>query len=370
MTKALGHRMLAEVMDREGEEPMQTTSAARTFLLLTAASVAAAAATIAGADDAALREQALALMEPIPEAPDPAPEPSLVELGTMLFFDPRLSEGHNISCNTCHNLGTGGADIASTSLGHRWQKGGRNSPTVLNAVYNTAQFWDGRAADLKEQAGGPMVNPVEMASTESHVLEMLTGIPGYRPLFESAFPGEAEPITFANVEAAIAAFEATLITPNAPFDRFLRGDDAALDDREKAGLQLFLDQGCAACHNGVNLGGNSYQPFGVVEKPEWSVLPPDDRGRFEVTRAEEDAYVFKVPSLRNVAITLPYFHSGSVWDLEAAVEIMGTAQLGAALEPGQADEIVAFLESLTGDQPQVVHPILPPSTADTPQPQP
>ncbi len=342
----------------------------RTVLSLGSAIAAMLAAAAGHADDAALREQALALIQPLPEAPDPAPAPALVELGTKLFFDPRLSEGHNISCNTCHNLGTGGADIASVSLGHRWQKGGRNSPTVLNAVYNSAQFWDGRAADLKEQAGGPMVNPVEMASSESHVLEMLAGIPGYRPLFEAAFPGEADPITFPNAEAAIAAFEATLITPNAPFDRFLRGDDAAIDDRAKAGLQLFLDQGCAACHNGVNLGGDGYQPFGVVEKPEWSVMPPDDKGRFAVTRAEEDAYVFKVPSLRNVAITLPYFHSGSVWDLETAVEIMGTAQLGAALEPGQAKEIVAFLESLTGDQPQVVYPILPPSTAETPQPQP
>ncbi len=332
--------------------------------------VTTALAVPAAADDAALREQAVGLFEPIPEALDPAPDPAQVELGKMLFFEPRLSEAHNISCNTCHNLGTGGADLSRVSIGHRWQHGGRNSPTVLNARYNTAQFWDGRAADLVEQAGGPMVNPVEMASTEEHVVEMLNGIPGYRKHFEAAFPGVDEPVTFGNAERALAAFEETLITPNAPFDRFLRGEDVAMTDKQKAGLQLFMDAGCPACHNGINLGGDSYQPFGVVEKPEWTVLPPEDRGRFEVTRSEEDAYVFKVPTLRNVSLTPPYFHSGAVWDLATAVEIMGTSQLGAALTEDDAAAITAFLEALTGDQPQVTYPILPPSTADTPPPQP
>jgi cytochrome c peroxidase len=321
------------------------------------------------AADANLREEALGLFEPIPGSPDPAPAPAAVELGKALFFEPRLSEGHNISCNTCHNLGTGGADLAPVSLGHRWQKGGRNSPTVLNATYNTAQFWDGRAADLTEQAGGPMVNPVEMGSTQEHVVEQLKGIPGYLPLFAAAFPADADPVNFPNAEAAIAAFEQTLITPNAPFDRFLRGDDAAMTEEQQAGLRAFIDQGCAACHNGVNLGGNSYQPFGVVEKPDWTILPPGDKGRFEVTRAAEDAYVFKVPTLRNIAITPPYFHSGSVWDLNLAVGVMGSAQLGAALDATQEASIVAFLDSLTGEMPQVVYPTLPPSTADTPRPQ-
>ncbi len=321
------------------------------------------------AADPALRDDALALFEPIPESPDPAPDPAAVELGKALFFEPRLSEGHNISCNTCHNLGTGGADLAPVSLGHRWQKGGRNSPTVLNATFNTAQFWDGRAADLTEQAGGPMVNPVEMGSTQEHVVEMLKGIPGYQPLFAAAFPNDPDPVKFANAEAAIAAFEQTLITPNAPFDRFLRGDDAAMTAEQQAGLRAFIDQGCAACHNGVNLGGNSYQPFGVVEKPDWAIMPPGDTGRFEVTRAEEDAYVFKVPTLRNIAITPPYFHSGSVWDLSVAVGVMGTAQLGSALDADQEASIVAFLDSLTGEMPEVVYPTLPPSTAETPRPQ-
>lgn len=327
------------------------------------------AATGAVAADAGLRDDALALFQPLPQTPDPAPLPATVELGKALFFEPRLSEGHNISCNTCHNLGTGGVDLAPVSLGHRWQKGGRNSPTVLNATYNTAQFWDGRAADLTEQAGGPMVNPVEMGSTKEHVIEQLKGIPGYLPLFAAAFPGQTDPLNFANAEAAIAAFEQTLITPNSPFDRFLTGDDTAMTAAQQAGLRLFMDQGCAACHNGINLGGNSYQPFGVAEKPDWSILPPGDKGRFEVTRAEADAYVFKVPTLRNIAITPPYFHSGAVWDLSVAVGVMGSAQLGATLDPAQEASIVAFLDSLTGEMPQVVYPTLPPSTADTPRPQ-
>ncbi len=331
--------------------------------------VASLATTHSFAADPTLREDALVLFEPIPQSPEPAPDPAAVELGKALFFEPRLSEGHNISCNTCHNLGTGGVDLAPVSLGHRWQKGGRNSPTVLNATYNTAQFWDGRAADLKEQAGGPMVNPVEMGSSQEHVVQQLKGIPGYLPLFAAAFPEDPDPVNFPNAEAAIAAFEQTLITPNAPFDRFLRGDDAALTAEQKAGLRAFMDQGCASCHNGINLGGDSYQPFGLVEKPDWAILPPGDKGRFEITRAEEDAYVFKVPTLRNIAITPPYFHSGSVWDLKLAVKVMGTAQLGTELDAAQEASIVAFLGSLTGEMPQIVYPTLPPSTADTPRPQ-
>ncbi len=334
-----------------------------------AAILAIAGSGTASAADADLREEALSLFEPIPQTPDSAHSPEAIELGKMLFFEPRLSEGHNISCNTCHNLGTGGVDLAPVSLGHRWQKGGRNSPTVLNAVFNTAQFWDGRAASLEEQAGGPMINPVEMGSTPEHVEEQLRGIPGYEPYFAAAFPGTEQPVTFQNAANAIAAFEATLITPNSPFDRFLAGDDLAMTEDQKVGLRTFIDQGCVACHSGMNLGGDSYQPFGVVEKPDWAFLPPEDKGRFEVTRAEEDAYVFKVPTLRNIALTPPYFHSGSVWDLKTAVGVMGSAQLGATLDAAQEASIVAYLESLTGEMPQVTYPTLPPSTADTPRPQ-
>jgi cytochrome c peroxidase len=312
--------------------------------------------------------------QPIPTAPPEIPgnpaSPAKVELGKMLYFDPRLSASHVISCNSCHNIGLGGADAESTSVGHRWQHGGRNAPTVLNAVFNKAQFWDGRAKDLEQQAGGPMVNPVEMASPTAHVAEQLKGTPGYRDAFAEAFPGESDPITLANVQKAIAVFEATLITPNAPFDKFLRGDANALSATQKEGLALFMDKGCAACHNGVNVGGGMYAPFGVVQKPGASFLPPDDKGRFMVTKTPSDEYVFKVPTLRNIALTAPYFHTGQAWDLGQAVAVMGVSQLGAQLTREEVDKIVAFLDSLTGEQPQVTYPILPPSGPETPQPQP
>ena len=305
-----------------------------------------------------------------PELPDNPTSPAKVELGKMLYFDPRLSASHVISCNSCHNLGLGGADAEPTSIGHRWQHGGRNAPTVLNAVFNIAQFWDGRAKDLEQQAGGPMVNPLEMASPTAHVAEQLKGLPAYRDDFVKAFPGEADPITLANAQKAIAVFEATLITPNAPFDRFLRGDATALSEAQKQGLALFMDKGCANCHNGVNIGGGMYAPFGVVEKPGANFLPPQDKGRFMVTKTPSDEYVFKVPTLRNIALTAPYFHTGQAWDLRQAVAVMGVSQLGAQLTDDEIDKIVNFLGSLTGDQPQVTYPILPPSAAETPQPQP
>jgi cytochrome c peroxidase len=312
--------------------------------------------------------------QPIPSAPPELPgnatSPAKVELGKMLFFDPRLSASHAISCNSCHNLGLGGADAEPTSIGHRWQHGGRNAPTVLNAVFNHAQFWDGRAKDLEQQAGGPIVNPVEMASPEPHVAEQLKGTAGYRDAFAKAFPGEPDPITLGNVQKAIAVFEATLITPDAPFDRFLKGDTNALSSTEKEGLRLFMDRGCASCHNGINVGGGMYTPFGVVEQPGADILPPADKGRFTVTKTASDEYVFKVPTLRNIALTAPYFHIGQAWDLRQAVAVMGASQLGIQLTSDDIDIITAFLESLTGEQPKVTYPILPPSTASTPRPQP
>ncbi len=312
--------------------------------------------------------------QPIPTSPPQLPDnpatPAKVELGKMLYFDPRLSASHAISCSSCHNIGLGGADAEPTSIGHRWQRGGRNAPTVFNAVFNTAQFWDGRAKDLEQQAGGPVVNPVEMASPEPHVAEQLKGIPGYHDAFAKAFPGESDPITLANVQKAIAVFEATLITPNAPFDRFLRGEENALSSAQKTGLTLFIDKGCSACHNGINVGGGMYAPFGVVEKPGAELLPPGDKGRFMVTKTASDEYVFKVPTLRNIALTAPYFHAGQGWDLRQAVAVMGTSQLGVQLTADEVDKITAFLDSLTGDQPKVVYPLLPPSVAATPRPQP
>ena len=205
----------------------------------------------------------------------------------MLYFDPRLSASHAISCSSCHNVGLGGVDAQETSIGHRWQRGGRNAPTVFNAVFNTAQFWDGRAKDLEQQAGGPMVNPIEMASPTEHVIEQLAAIPGYVAAFRAAFPGESKPVTLANAQKAIAVFEATLITPNAPFDKYLQGDASALTATQKQGLQLFMDKGCAACHNGINVGGGMYAPFGVVENPGAELLPPNDKGRFTVTKSRK-----------------------------------------------------------------------------------
>ena len=320
-----------------------------------------------------LMTAARARFKPIPTTPPALPgnpaTPAKVELGTMLYFDPRLSASHAISCSSCHNIGLGGVDAQETSIGHGWQRGGRNAPTVFNAVFNRAQFWDGRAMDLEKQVGGPLVNPVEMASPPEHVVEQLAGIPGYVAAFKAAFPGESQPVTLANGEKAIAAFEASLITPNAPFDKYLNGDASALTSTQKQGLQLFIDKGCATCHNGINVGGGMYAPFGVVENPGAELLPPGDKGRFTVTKSVSDEYVFKVPTLRNIALTAPYFHTGRAWDLRQATAVMGVSQLGAQLTAEETERVAVFLESLTGDQPKIVHPILPPSVAATPRPQ-
>ncbi len=319
-------------------------------------------------------QTARSLFKPIPsqtpELKDIESTPERVELGKMLYFEPRLSESHAISCNSCHIVGLGGVDVEETSIGHRWQRGPRNAPTVLNAVFNTAQFWDGRADNLREQAGGPLVNPIEMGTTEEHVVEQLKATPGYVDKFQQAFPDESDPINFSNVRNAIALFEATLLTPNAPFDRYLEGDETALSDTQKEGLQLFINKGCAGCHKGINVGGSMYAPFGVVEKPGAEFLPPTDKGRFEVTKTVSDEYVFKVPTLRNIALTPPYFHTGKSWDLQQAVAVMGVSQLGAELTDAEVDKITAFMHALTGDQPQITYPILPPSVATSPRPKP
>jgi len=329
---------------------------------------------LAAVGQSGLMQSAQKLFKPIPSQP-PAIKairstPLRVEIGTQLYFDPRLSESHAISCNACHRIGLGGVDVQETSIGHRWQRGPRNAPTVLNAVFNTAQFWDGRAKDLEQQAGGPLLNPIEMGTSEAHVVEQLKGIPGYVSEFHRAFSGEKDPVTFKNVRDLIALFEATLITPDAPFDRYLRGDEKALDAQEKRGLQAFINKGCASCHNGINIGGNRYAPFGVVEKPGARFLPPNDHGRFAVTKTVSDEYVFKVPTLRNIALTRPYFHSGKAWSLRQAVAVMGSSQLGITLTAQEVDDITAFLHALTGKQPQVVYPVLPPSVSSTPRPNP
>ena len=341
----------------------------RHLLLVTAASVAVTPlwASRSHAADEEPMATARDFFEVIPQSykdiPGNEATPAQISLGNQLYHDPRLSGSHALSCASCHNIGLGGGDGASTSIGHHWQEGGRNAPTVLNAVFNTAQFWDGRAADLYEQAGGPLVNPIEMNSPKEHVAEQLRSIPGYGPEFAAAFPGDKDPVTLDHAQRAIAAFETTLITPNAPFDRYLSGDASALDETQKEGLTLFMDKGCTACHSGINIGGEMYATFGVVETPDDKYRPADDKGREDVTHDVSDEYSFKVPTLRNVALTAPYFHTGSVWDLREAVKVMGTAQLGETLNDDEIDKITAFLDSLTGDQPKVEVPILPPSAA-------
>ncbi len=249
----------------------------------------------------------------------------------------------------------------------------------MNAIFNKSQYWDGRAANLADQVvnsvmanpkamlktrGGPMpINPTEHAAAKQRAVEQFRGIPGYVAAFRQAFPEQSDPVAYDNIGRAIALFEATLITPDSPFDRWLKGDDQALSDAQKDGLKLFIEKGCATCHNGVNVGGGMYARFGVITPPSPEYLPPDDWGRFAVTKAIADKYAFKVPSLRNVELTAPYFHTGATYDLKKAVAVMGESQLGVALSVDETDKIVAFLNSLTGRQPEVVLPILPPRTA-------
>lgn len=343
----------------------------RVFRQTALATVSVVAIATSATADEALREEALDMFSPVPSTTpamtDNPITPAKIDLGKALFFDPRMSASGVFSCNSCHNLATGGDDNMPTSIGHGWQKGPRNSPTVLNAVFNDAQFWDGRAEDLKAQAKGPVQAGVEMANTPDNVIATLNSMPQYVDWFKASFPEEADPVTFDNFAKAIEAYEATLTTP-APFDAFLNGDDAALDEAQKAGLGIFMEKGCASCHNGVNLGGNGYFPFGLIEKPGADVLPPDDRGRFQVTETADDSYVFRAAPLRNIALTAPYFHSGKVWDLEVAVAIMGTSQLGTELNEEEIDSIVAFLGALTGEVPEVTYPVLPAETLDTPRP--
>jgi cytochrome c peroxidase len=304
--------------------------------------------------------------EPIqPIQPAKVTNPAMVELGKKLFFDPRLSRSGGISCNSCHNLSTGGVDNLAASIGDRWQKGGINSPTVLNASLNIAQFWDGRAKDLREQAGGPIANPAEMASTHVAAVAALETIPGYVSEFQKVF-GNGK-LSIDQVTQALAAFEETLVTPNSRFDLWLKGDDKAITAQEKRGYELFRDSGCVACHNGPAAGGNSFQKMGVVE-PYKTTHPA--QGRVAVTKKDQDRFMFKVPTLRNVELTYPYFHDGAAKTLTEAVNTMGKLQLGKTFTKEENADIVAFLKTLTGEQPSFPLPDLPPSGDKTPQPDP
>lgn len=286
------------------------------------------------------------------------------ELGKKLYFDPRLSKSGFISCNSCHNLSMGGTDNIPTSIGDKWQQGPINSPTVLNSSLNLAQFWDGRAADLKEQAGGPIANPGEMAFTHTLAIDVLQSIPGYVREFKQVFGKDK--IDIDQVTTAIAEFEKTLVTPNSRFDQWLLGKKDALTKTELEGYKLFKDSGCVACHNGEAVGGNSFQKMGLVEPYKGNM--PD--GRAAVTGNDADRFNFKVPTLRNVEMTYPYFHDGAANTLTEAVDVMGRLQLGKKFTKDENAKIVAFLKTLTGDQPNFQLPILPPSSDTTPRPQP
>lgn len=313
----------------------------------------------------------LAAFAPLPEVMAAASNPitpEKVELGRMLYYESRISKNHDVSCNTCHALDNFGVDNQKTSPGHKKQLGGRNSPTVYNAAGHFVQFWDGRAATIEEQAKGPVLNPVEMAMPgEAQVLAVLNSMPEYVEKFKAAFPEDADPINYENFARAVGAFERKLVTPG-KWDAYLGGDDAALTDDEKKGLKTFIAAGCTACHTGPYLGGHMYQKAGLV-KP-WPNQA--DQGRFEVTKAEGDRMMFKVPGLRNIARTSPYFHDGSVDDLGQAVRMMAEHQLGRPLTDEQAASIVTFLNALTGEIPKdyIQKPVLPPSTDATPKPDP
>lgn len=293
-------------------------------------------------------DQALAALPMVPDLP-----PEKVALGRALFSDVRLSSDNTLSCASCHDLETAGHDRRRVSVGVRGAKGSVNAPTVFNAALNFVQFWDGRAASLEEQASGPVHNPVEMASTWPEVIGKLESDEKFKSGFLRVYPNG---ITAANLVDAIASFERTLLTPNAPFDRYLRGDQKAISERAKLGYRRFRDLGCASCHQGVNIGGNMFQRFGIMAdylsvKNNLASASTADLGRINVTGREEDRHVFKVPSLRNVSATSPYFHDGSVAALKDAVIIMGRVQLGRELSTDEVESLVIFLNTLTGERP-------------------
>lgn len=273
--------------------------------------------------------------------------PELSALGARLFSDKRLSRDQTVSCESCHGLQNAGVDSLPNSFGINGQRGKINAPTVFNASLNFRQFWDGRAGTLEEQAAGPVENPLEMGFTWPEVVARLQADPAYVAEFKHLFP---DGLTARNIRSAIADFERTLLTPDAPFDRHLRGEKNALNKKELAGYQLFLDYGCVACHQGQNVGGTMYEKLGVVVPYFDEKRRPrsEDMGRFNLTGDTEHQGEFKVPSLRNVARTAPYFHDGSVATLEQAVKLMGRHQLGIEFNDDEVGKLVAFLHSLTG----------------------
>ena len=281
--------------------------------------------------------------EPIEPLPLKAEyDEKIAALGKQLFFDPMLSKDGTISCATCHHLENGGDDNLKFSFGINGQEGVINSPTVYNAVYNFRQFWDGKAKDLQEQAIGPIENPIEMGNSFENLIKTLNASK-YKKQFEVLY---SEGITKETITHAIAEYEKALTTPNAPFDQYLRGDKNAISDNQKEGYALFKSKGCISCHHGQNVGGNLYNKFGVIENTKSA-----DLGRYNVTKKDRDRYFFKVPSLRNVAMTSPYFHDGRTASLDEAVKMMARYQLGRPVSEEEVMKIVAFLSSLNGEIP-------------------
>ena len=315
---------------------------------------------IPAVQDAQLTPNELAMFAALParmDAPGQTPSDAEIALGRTLYYETLLSDGHDVSCNSCHALNGYGADGRRVSFGHKGQEGSRNSNTVYNAAGQVAQFWDGRAPNVEEQAKGPILNPAEMGMPDAGaVLEHLKTSAKYRAAFAAAFPGESNPVTYDNVGRAIGAFERGLVTPSR-WDTYLKGDTAALTVQEKRGARTFIAAGCTACHAGTYVGGQTFQKAGLVNP--WPATA--DSGRIAVTKAPGDRYVFKVPTLRNVEKTGPYFSDGSVSSLDSAIVMMGRYQLGVALTVTQVQDIHAWLRALTGQIPvkYVAEPQLP-----------
>jgi cytochrome c peroxidase len=311
------------------------------------------------------------------QAPAPADNPTTgdkVELGRMLYLDPRFSSTGTVSCNSCHNVMLGGEDNRSVSMGVHGKTGGRSAPTVWNSAFNSSQFWDGRAATLEDQAKGPVTNPIEMGMNElEEAMNRVRDIPGYRPWFEKAFPGKNS-MTAENAAKAVAAYERTLITPGSAYDRYVKGDKGAMTEQQVRGMNSFASNGCVACHSGAAFNGPSSEPgtgffmkFPVYSDNDY-VRKYDlvtDAGRHAVTTNVADRNVWKVPTLRNIALTAPYFHNGSVKTLDEAVRVMAKTQLNLDLDDTQTSDIVAFLNSLSGPFPEQPMPHLPPTPGRT-----
>src|SRR5262245_22436669 len=318
-----------------------------------------------GEDDAELLKRAQALFKPIPQTVDPPDTPAFparVALGRTLFFDPRWTLEGNVSCATCHQPALYGTDALARSIGVQHRTHPRNAPTILNAALNFVQHWWGDRKDLEDQVERALVGVFSSGHSDpAAATAKIEAIEGYAPLFRQAFPDAARPITSANVGKAIGAYERTLLTPS-PFDAYLGGETRAISPMARSGLERFVSLGCASCHSGIGVGGQAFQKFGVAEE-YWKATGSleIDKGRFGFTRNPADLYVFKVPSLRNVAKTAPYFHDGSVATLDEAVMVMGRVKLGVLLPEAEIREIVAFLETLTGTLPAnfVAAPILP-----------